>query len=122
MPSTCVCMEFVADREGECHCKSCGRSLADWKQSEEQEQAVWKATDPTLPQGATCEVCGEWVNLESLIIVTLAGPDGTEEGQMMSEAAARRLLDELNLPQPPVICSRHVELPAWVSQEYPVAN
>ena len=122
MANNCVCSEFVADRQADYHCKSCGRSLVAWQEIERREQAVWKATDPTLPQGATCEVCGEWVNLESLIIVTLAGPDGTEEGQMMSEAAARRLLGDLGLPQPPVICSRHVELPAWVSQEYPVAN
>ena len=83
---------------------------------------MWKATDPTLPLELWCEACGNLVDLSSVITVKMVDPDGSEVQQEMTEAAARRLLDELGIQQPPIICAEHEKVPGWVSGEYSIAN
>ena len=69
------------------------------------------------PNLALCEICHNSVSLDTVITVCLVDADGSEVKQPMTEEAARTLIGELGLEQPPVLCDRHERLPDWLRSE-----
>ena len=60
------------------------------------------------PSEFPCEDCGGMVDLTSEITVSITNSEGSVSRQeKMSEADARALLAQLDIPPPPVLCSRH---------------
>ena len=60
-----------------------------------------------MAEAALCELCGNKVDLDSLVTMTVGEVSGEETHTEMTERLARELLSEAGLPQPPVICERH---------------
>src|SRR3972149_4792293 len=57
-----------------------------------------------------CAECGEMVDLNTPITVTIVEHDGSEFSKEMTEANARALLASVGLTPPPVRCERHAAL------------
>ena len=57
-----------------------------------------------------CGECGEMVNLNTPITVTIVEHDGSESSKEMTEANARALIAAVGLAPPPVRCDRHARL------------
>ena len=57
-----------------------------------------------------CAECGEMVDLNTPITVTIVEHDGSESSKEMTEANARALLCQVGLAPPPVMCERHASL------------
>jgi len=57
-----------------------------------------------------CAECGEMVNLNTPITVTIVEHDGSESSKEMTEANARALLAAVGLAPPPVRCDQHAAL------------
>lgn len=59
---------------------------------------------------SACSVCNAPVDLDSMIIVNIVQPDGSEAKSEMTEANARVLLMQVGLTPPPVECGRHATI------------
>ena len=57
-----------------------------------------------------CGECGEMVNLNTPITVTIVEHDGSESSKEMTEANARALIAAVGLAPPRVMCDRHARL------------
>ena len=60
--------------------------------------------DATAEKSALCSVCGESVDLSSVVTFTIEGDD---EEYRSSEAAVRAVIDGFGIENPPVICGKH---------------
>lgn len=63
-----------------------------------------------------CEECGRMVDLSGMVTVKLEDvlPDGTHTDPVetrMTEGEARKLLTDLGVPQPPVLCELEERIP-----------